>query len=260
MNGLMTTSKRKAALFAAVLAVALVVVVAVVPFALGGGTAQKASAIVGVGETQTAFGSAQRQVESVAALENADFLASLDDENIEKLAEPTERTEIDFIDTVELEKAILEKQKAAKEAEEAAKAAKKAEEERRNAAIAAQKAKEAEEAKKKAEQAKLQAQKAKETAANVGTDWQNVVASVYHDVGDLLADGTTLGPDDAIIANKSLPLGTKVELEYNGKRCIATVRDRGPYVDGRDIDLAPGVQKQLGLYDGVTTVKMRLLG
>lgn len=259
MKGFVAISRRGAALFAAVLAVALVVVTVVVPLALGGGSALKESTVVGVGEHQSSFPLAQRDVSLVAAVDTEDAEEVVVSEEVEKLAEPTERLEIEYVDAAALEQAIAEKQQAAKEAEEKAKAAKKAEAER-NAAIAAKKAQEAEAARQKAEAAKAQAAKAKESAAITGTDWQPVVASVYYDVGGPLANGGILKASDVIIAHKTLPLGTKVELEYNGRKVVATVEDRGPYIDGRDIDLAPGVQDKLGLYDGVHTVKMRLLG
>ena len=65
------------------------------------------------------------------------------------------------------------------------------------------------------------------------------------------------------IAHKDLPLGTRVELEnpLTGKSVRAVVTDRGPYIDGRDVDLSYGLARMLSLVDkGVGRLKMRVLG
>jgi rare lipoprotein A (peptidoglycan hydrolase) len=62
-----------------------------------------------------------------------------------------------------------------------------------------------------------------------------------------------------IVAHKTLPFGTLVEFEYGGRRAVAVVADRGPYVAGREFDLGPGVARTLGL-NGVYTVQYRIVG
>jgi peptidoglycan lytic transglycosylase len=52
------------------------------------------------------------------------------------------------------------------------------------------------------------------------------------------------------VANKSLPCGTKLTIRYRGRTVKAVVRDRGPYVGGREFDLAGAVARRLG-FDGV---------
>lgn len=51
-------------------------------------------------------------------------------------------------------------------------------------------------------------------------------------------------------AHKTLPLGTKVLVvnRENGKRVVVRINDRGPYVDGRIIDLTYAAARRIGLY------------
>jgi rare lipoprotein A len=54
-------------------------------------------------------------------------------------------------------------------------------------------------------------------------------------------DSTTLG-----VANRTLPCGTRVTFRYGGRKVTAKVIDRGPFVAGREWDLAPAVKARLG--------------
>jgi rare lipoprotein A (peptidoglycan hydrolase) len=56
-----------------------------------------------------------------------------------------------------------------------------------------------------------------------------------------------------VVAHKSLPCGTKVTISYRGRTAQAVVRDRGPYVGGREFDLAGAVARKLG-FNGVGTI------
>ncbi|MBK5211095.1 MAG: hypothetical protein JJE36_02070 [Coriobacteriia bacterium] len=76
--------------------------------------------------------------------------------------------------------------------------------------------------------------------------------------GNRTADGTILTRSSVLVASRTLPFGTKVEIVYNGKSVIAEVHDRGPYVVGRDLDIGPGAAKILG-FSGVHVVKYRLV-
>jgi rare lipoprotein A len=64
------------------------------------------------------------------------------------------------------------------------------------------------------------------------------------------------------IAHKELPLGTRVELKNprTGQTASAVITDRGPYVEGRDIDLSYGLASKLSLVEaGVDTIVMKIL-
>lgn len=94
---------------------------------------------------------------------------------------------------------------------------------------------------------------------------QPVVASWYGPGFDQrpMANGAPYDRHAATIAHKTLPLGTRVELRNpeTGETVRATVTDRGPYVDGRDVDLSYGLARQLGVYEpGVANLVMRVLG
>ena len=50
-------------------------------------------------------------------------------------------------------------------------------------------------------------------------------------------------------AHRSLPFGTKVRVTHSksGKTVVVTITDRGPFVRGRIIDLAPAAARLLGI-------------
>ncbi len=68
--------------------------------------------------------------------------------------------------------------------------------------------------------------------------------------------------DPTTVAHKELPLGTRVELTniQNGRSLVATVRDRGPYVHGREFDVSLAGAQKLGFEKkGTATVAYRIL-
>ncbi len=96
-------------------------------------------------------------------------------------------------------------------------------------------------------------------------DSQHVVASWYGNGyhGRPMANGDFFNMYANTIAHKDLPLGTRVVLEnaQTGQTEEAVVTDRGPYIDGRDVDLSFGLAKKLSLLEkGVGKLTMRVLG
>jgi len=67
--------------------------------------------------------------------------------------------------------------------------------------------------------------------------------------GKTMADGTPMHPQGNNAASKTLPLGTTAMVTNleTGKTAIVTIRDRGPYVDGRIVDLSPATAQKIGL-------------
>ena len=61
-------------------------------------------------------------------------------------------------------------------------------------------------------------------------------------------------PDTWGVAHKSLPCGTMVTLTHGANTVTVPVVDRGPYVAGREFDLAPGVKEALNCTDLCTVV------
>ncbi len=77
--------------------------------------------------------------------------------------------------------------------------------------------------------------------------------------GRKMADGTPMRPESDNAASRTLPLGTRALVTnlVDGKTALVTIRDRGPYVGGRIIDLSPSTARQLGiLAAGVVRVQV----
>ena len=67
--------------------------------------------------------------------------------------------------------------------------------------------------------------------------------------GRKMADGNTMDPHANNAASRTLPLGTtaKVTNLETGRSAVVTIQDRGPYVDGRIVDLSPATARQIGI-------------
>ena len=75
--------------------------------------------------------------------------------------------------------------------------------------------------------------------------------------GRKMANGRRFDPRSTSVAHRSLPFGTRVLVTHlgNGRSATAVVEDRGPFVDGRIIDLSPRLAEDLGmLRQGVAPV------
>ena len=76
-------------------------------------------------------------------------------------------------------------------------------------------------------------------------------ASIYapHFQGRKMADGRRFSHASNAAASKTLPLGTvaKVTNLDTGKTTTVTVEDRGPFVDGRTVDLTKASAEKIGL-------------
>lgn len=80
--------------------------------------------------------------------------------------------------------------------------------------------------------------------------------------GKKMADGTPMDPQSNAAASKTLPLGTKAEVTNleNGKSEVVEIRDRGPYVEGRIMDVTPSTAEKLDMKkDGVAPVEVKPL-
>ncbi len=101
--------------------------------------------------------------------------------------------------------------------------------------------------------------------------WQ--VAGPYYEVGiaswygpgfqgNHTANGEIYDMNGISAAHKTLPFGTivkVVDLE-TGKSVVVRINDRGPFIEGRIIDLSKGAAEKLGIIDkGITRVGLRIL-
>ncbi|HEV2091714.1 MAG TPA: septal ring lytic transglycosylase RlpA family protein [Rubrobacter sp.] len=80
-------------------------------------------------------------------------------------------------------------------------------------------------------------------------DVRTMVASYYANVleGNPTASGEPYEPGRYTAAHKSLPLGTELRVAYGGEAVEVVVNDRGPFVEGRDIDLSLAAAEEIGL-------------
>lgn len=67
--------------------------------------------------------------------------------------------------------------------------------------------------------------------------------------GKTMADGTPMQLYSNNAASLTLPLGTKAKVTNlaTGKSALVTIRDRGPYVKGRIVDLSPATAALIGI-------------
>jgi len=75
--------------------------------------------------------------------------------------------------------------------------------------------------------------------------------------GHMTANGEVFDPRELNAAHKHLPLPTYVRVTNlrNRRSIIVRVNDRGPFIEGRLIDLSAGAAKKLGYYEsGMTDV------
>ena len=78
--------------------------------------------------------------------------------------------------------------------------------------------------------------------------------------GKTTANGESYNQMAMTAAHKTLPFGSilKVTNLRNGKSVLVRINDRGPFIEGRDLDLSKGTAIALGLaYRGVIKVKVQ---
>jgi|SRR5688572_23491673 rare lipoprotein A len=84
------------------------------------------------------------------------------------------------------------------------------------------------------------------------------VASFYKH-GSRTASGEKFNPGELTAAHRTLPFGTKVRVTdvATGKSVTVRVNDRGPFIDGRVIDVSHAAAESLGMTGkGVAKVKL----
>jgi rare lipoprotein A len=91
--------------------------------------------------------------------------------------------------------------------------------------------------------------------------WQSGIASTYdRSSGKDTASGESLNESAHTAAHRILPLNTVVEVTNNrtGQKTLVRINDRGPFVDGRIIDLTPAAARALGV-DGLARVSLEVV-
>ena len=77
--------------------------------------------------------------------------------------------------------------------------------------------------------------------------------------GRKMAGGERMNPNSNNAASKTLPIGTRARVTnlHNGKSAIVVIKDRGPHVRGRIIDVSPATARLLGASkQGVISVRV----
>jgi rare lipoprotein A len=94
----------------------------------------------------------------------------------------------------------------------------------------------------------------------IWSGWTSWYGSKFH--GRTTADGEKFDMYAATAASPYLPFGSLVRV-YNTKTKVGQlvrINDRGPYVDGRDLDVSFLVASRLGILDeGVSRLRIELL-
>ncbi len=80
--------------------------------------------------------------------------------------------------------------------------------------------------------------------------------------GKPTASGEPFNMNALTAAHRNLPFGTQVRVtnQNNGRSVVVRINDRGPFVDGRIIDLSRAAAGQIGMIDaGVVPVTLEIL-
>jgi rare lipoprotein A len=81
--------------------------------------------------------------------------------------------------------------------------------------------------------------------------------------GRKASDGSVYDEDAMTAAHRTLPLGSIVRVTNltNGQQVLVRITDRGPFVDGRIIDLSPAAAKAINMYRaGISKVRLEAYG
>ena len=77
--------------------------------------------------------------------------------------------------------------------------------------------------------------------------------------GNTTANGTRYDQYASTAAHKSLPFGTRLKVCYDTCEQV-TITDRGPFIEGRDLDLSYGTASRIGMAGaGVADVEVTRL-
>lgn len=76
---------------------------------------------------------------------------------------------------------------------------------------------------------------------------ETMVSSYYGaESGKRTASGQRFNPEGFTAAHRTLPFGTRLRVCYQG--CVTViVNDRGPFIKGRQLDLAHGAARAIGM-------------
>src|SRR4051812_197273 len=74
------------------------------------------------------------------------------------------------------------------------------------------------------------------------------MASFYgNESGSQTASGQRFNQNAMTCAHRSLPFGTKLRVTHRGQSVVVTINDRGPFIEGRVLDLSTAAARAVGL-------------
>ena len=85
------------------------------------------------------------------------------------------------------------------------------------------------------------------------------IKASFYDSGSRTASGERFNQHGYTAASRTLPFGTRLQVTNpaTGQSVIVRINDRGPYVRGRDLDLARGAAAAIGMIEkGTATLKV----
>ena len=109
-------------------------------------------------------------------------------------------------------------------------------------------------------------QNSRELASRSSREYAVVgIASYYGDKfhGRRTANGEVYNKNAMTAAHRTLPFGTMVEVTFlrTGRSVVVRINDRGPFIEGRIIDLSEGAAREIGLRPhGIGDVRVRVIG
>ena len=85
------------------------------------------------------------------------------------------------------------------------------------------------------------------------------LASLYSSASEETASGEDTLPGDFTAAHRSLPFGTLVHVDNQktGRSAVVRITDRGPFIEGRIIDVSQVAARALGI-SGLTPVCLNI--
>lgn len=90
------------------------------------------------------------------------------------------------------------------------------------------------------------------------------VKASFYSFGSLTASGERFNQHGFTAASRTLPFGTRLHVTNpaTGRSVVVRINDRGPFVRGRDLDLARGAAAAIGMVEqGTATLRIvRLSG
>lgn len=97
------------------------------------------------------------------------------------------------------------------------------------------------------------------TASYASSHEGTFVRASFYSTGSRTASGERFNQHGFTAASRTLPFGTRLHVTnpVTGRSVVVRINDRGPFVRGRDLDLARGAAAALGMIEqGTATLKI----